>query len=73
MTLYRSRSGKISGVTAYEIGEDYITVRFGRFKTYRYTALLNGQSTINKMKLLALASNGLSTFIAKHKRSLKFV
>ena len=73
MTPYRSRSGKTSGVTAYEIGDDYIKVRFTNFKTYKYPASLNGQSTIDRMKSLALSSSGLSTFIAQHKSTLKFV
>jgi hypothetical protein len=46
MTPYSSRSGKRSGVTAYEAGEDYLLVE--------------------KMKRLATASKGLSTFIARH-------
>ena len=73
MTLYRSRSGKASGVTAYEIGDDFIKVWFTNFKTYKYPASLNGQTSIDRMKSLALASSGLSTFIAQHKTTLKFV
>lgn len=73
MTPYKSLSGKQSGVTAYEIGDDFIKVCFrNNYKTYKYTVSLNGQYTIDKMKALALASQGLSTFIAQHKAFLKF-
>lgn len=73
MIPYRSKSGKISGVIAYEIGDDYIKVKFPNQKIYKYPVSLNGQSTIDKMKSLAIASIGLSTFIAQHKATLKFV
>ncbi len=72
MTPYISKSGKPSGVKAYEIGDDYIKVRFSNFETYLYPVSLNGKRVIDKMKLLALASEGFSTFIARHKATLKF-
>ena len=43
MTPYSSTSGKKSGVTAYEIGKDYITVKFDR-NQYTYTESLNGKA-----------------------------
>lgn len=73
MTPYKSKSGKTSGIAAYEIGEDFIKVRFANFKTYNYPTSLNGQSAIDSMKSLALDSNGLNTFIAKNKTRLKFI
>jgi hypothetical protein len=72
MTSYTSTSGKSSGVTAYEIGDDYIKVKFGSYKTYKYPYSLNDEGTIDTMKELALASRGLSSFIAKNKSSLRF-
>ena len=72
MTSYTSTSGKSSGVTAYEIGDNYIKVKFGSYKTYNYPYSLNDESTIDTMKELALASRGLSSFIARHKNTLRF-
>ena len=59
MIEYTSKSGKQSGVLAYEIGNDYITVKFQK-KSYKYTVDLNSQNVIDKMKNLALKSEGLS-------------
>ena len=67
MTPYKSISGKQSDVSAYEIGDDFIKVRFTNFQTYKYTASFNGQYIIDKMKSLALASRGLNTFINQYK------
>jgi hypothetical protein len=72
MTSYISTSGKSSGVTAYEIGDDYIKVKFGSYKTYKYSYSLNDEGTIDTMKELALASRGLSSFIARNKSTLRF-
>ena len=65
MTPYRSRSGKRSGVLAYEIGATYIVVEFNA-KSYKYTYSSCGRETVETMKKLALASNGLSTFISRN-------
>lgn len=64
MQSYSSNSGKKSGVTAYEIGEDFIIVRFGT-ADYKYSYSSCGQSTTELMKGFALASEGLSTFISQ--------
>jgi hypothetical protein len=72
MTSYTSASGKSSGVTAYEIGDDYIKVKFGYSKTCKYPYSLNDEGIIDTMKELALASSGLSSFIARNKGTLKF-
>lgn len=66
MQRYSSRSGKKSGVVAFEAGPDFITVRFDNFKSYTYTYNSAGSKAIEKMKALALAQKGLSTFIAQH-------
>jgi len=73
MTPYKSLSGKKSGVIAYEMGDDFIKVQFDNFKKYKYTSLQNGRSVIQEMKSLALASEGLSTYIAQNKSTLKFI
>ena len=72
MIPYNSTSGKPSGVIAYEIGDDFISVRFTNFRTYTYPEYLNDHSLISRMKVLALASNGLSTFIAQNKSVLRY-
>ena len=64
MTPYKSKSGKQSGVTAYEIGEDYIDVQFEML--YRYSNKSCGSAVVLKMKQLAKASNGLSSYIARN-------
>lgn len=66
MTPYSSASGKKSGVSAYELGDDYIVVRFYT-ADYKYSNSSCGGSCVETMKGLALASNGLSTFIAQNK------
>ena len=65
MTPYASKSGKASGATAYEIGDDFIIVRFHSVE-YKYSYNSCGQSATETMKRLALASNGLSTFISQN-------
>jgi len=67
MTPYKSRSGKQSGVTAFQIGDDYIIVQFNHSENYKYTYDSAGSSTIEKMKSLALVQQGLSTFISQNK------
>jgi hypothetical protein len=66
MTPYKSKSGKYSGVTAYQIGRDYIAVQFNHSEVYKYTYSSAGKAVIEKMKSLALANKGLSTYISRH-------
>ncbi|MEO6456173.1 MAG: hypothetical protein ABIN97_19005 [Ginsengibacter sp.] len=66
MIPYISTSGKKTGATAYEIGEDFIVVEF--YKTnYLYTYSSAGSYNVDTMKELALASSGLSSFISRNK------
>ncbi|MBG9378208.1 hypothetical protein I5907_18360 [Panacibacter sp. DH6] len=65
MKSYTSKSGKDSGVTGYETGRDYIIVAFGD-NHYIYSYGSAGKLVVEKMKSLALASAGLSSFIARH-------
>jgi hypothetical protein len=69
MINYSSRSGKKSGVTAYEIGEDFIKVQFNGSKIYKYSNRSAGSNSVNTMKSLAIAQNGLSTYISQNKPS----
>lgn len=64
MTPYSSTSGKQSGVIAYEIGTDHIIVQF-KGGNYKYSYRSCGKDATETMKKHALASNGLSTFIAQ--------
>lgn len=66
MTPYISKSGKKSGVTAYAVGPDFIAVQFEDSKQYKYSHRTAGKQIVDVMKGLALASEGLSTFIAKN-------
>jgi hypothetical protein len=65
MTPYQSRSGKKSGVLAYEIGASYIIVEFAANR-YKYSYSSCGREAVEAMKKLALASKGLSSFISRN-------
>lgn len=64
MEKYKNLSGK-SGVEAYEIGDDFIKVQFVNGSTYLYTNRSAGRETIAEMKALALAGEGLSSYISR--------
>lgn len=66
MEIYRNLKGA-SGVIAFEIGDDYIKVRF-RDGIYLYNYEKPGRSHVEQMKLLATAGKGLSTYISKYIR-----
>lgn len=65
MTVYQSKSGKTAGVTSYKNGKDFIIVQFKEGATYKYSYKSAGENAIEKMKALATAQKGLSTFIAQ--------
>lgn len=67
MTPYKNLSGK-SGVRAYSLASDSITVSFAGGATYVYTADSAGRSHIARMRRLALSGRGLSSYIARHVR-----
>ncbi len=62
MEQYRNIAGS-SGVTAYEIGDDYITIEFSDGSVYRYTYASAGKENVEHMKGLARAGQGLYTFL----------
>lgn len=64
MERYQNLSGN-SGVTAYEIGQDSITVQFQDGAVYLYTGQSAGLANLREMQRLALAGQGLSSFIAR--------
>ncbi len=64
MERYNNLNGD-SGVAAYEIGDDSIKVEFRDGHIYLYTYQSAGRENIERMKELAIAGRGLSTFIIK--------
>jgi hypothetical protein len=57
-----------SGVTAYEIGDDYIKVEFADGPLYLYTHDVPGPRKVERMKRLARQGRGLSTYISRNVR-----
>jgi hypothetical protein len=67
MVPYNSRSGKNSGIEAFQIGEDYIRVKFKQAPTsYKYSYRSAGKMAVEQMKILAMEQEGLSTFISRY-------
>lgn len=67
MPMYLNLSG-MSGVRAYEIGDDFIAVEFmaGRFRRYTYTHAITGMQHVENMKVLASQGVGLNSYIRRH-------
>lgn len=65
-------SGGNSGVYAYEIGPDYITVKFsGNQKLYTYSYNGGaGRENVENMKELAEKGSGLNSYINKYVKDL---
>ena len=61
MIQYKNKN---SGVVSYQIGDDFIDVKFQEGTVYRYTYESAGKNHIEKMKLLAIKGKGLSTYIS---------
>ncbi len=62
MERYRNLGGD-SGVAAYEIGDGCITVQFRDGSAYLYDCESTGVTNIEHMKGLAVAGQGLNSFI----------
>lgn len=62
MKKYKNLSGKAT-VTFFEIAKDAVKVRFADNSVYLYSNQATGSANISKMKTLAEAGKGLSTFI----------
>lgn len=70
MERYRN-SGRDSGISAFEIGPDYILVQFsGTAKTYRYSYRKAGQNHVETMKILARSGSGLNSYINRYVKNL---
>ncbi len=65
MTRYLNLSGE-SNVWGYEIGTAYIRVRFNDGSIYLYTYESAGKFHIENMKQLAVAGQGLNSYINRH-------
>ncbi len=64
MDRYMNRGGD-SGVAAYEIGNDSITVQFSDGAVYLYTSQSAGASALAEMQRLARAGQGLNSYIKR--------
>ena len=64
MKPYLNLSGN-SGITAYEIHDDYIDIEFKNGGIYRYSEASVGETNLAIMKALAIAGAGLNAFINK--------
>lgn len=70
MERYRN-SGGDSGVSSFEIGTDYIIVKFtDTFRTYRYSYRKAGQHHVEAMKRLARSGSGLNSYINRYVKNL---
>ena len=67
MQRYANRSGD-SGVVAYALGQDSITVKFIGGDRYEYTEDSAGVEHIARMRERAANGRGLSTYISQHVR-----
>ncbi len=70
MIIYKDINGD-SGVSGYEIGNDYIDVQFkGAQKIYQYSNQSAGSGNVETMKKLAKSGDGLNAFINKYVKNL---
>lgn len=70
MERYRN-SGGDSGVSSFEIGADYIIVKFSSsFRAYRYSYRKAGQHHVETMKSLARSGSGLNSYINRYIKNL---
>lgn len=67
MERYKNLGGD-SGVSAYEIGDNSIAVQFSTGEVYLYTYSSAGSEYIEEMKSLAVAGEGLNSYINKYVR-----
>lgn len=57
-----------TGVVAYEIGKDNISIKFRDGSVYLYSVDSAGAEAIKQMKTLAKKGTGLTTYINQHVR-----
>jgi len=64
-------AGGDSGVSAYEIGTDYIKIKFsGTSRTYTYSYRRAGSTHVEQMKQLARHGSGLNSYINRYAKHL---
>ncbi|MDT3623206.1 hypothetical protein [Cronobacter malonaticus] len=64
MERYQNRGGD-SGIVRYEIGDDSIIVQFHDNSMYLYNSIRPGKVTVDHMKMLAKAGQGLNSYISR--------
>ena len=70
MERYKN-SGGDSGISAYEIGSDYIIVKFSStVRTYRYSYRKAGQNHVENLKRIAQSGRGLNSYINNYVKNL---
>ena len=62
METYKNLGGE-SGVSAFEIGLNYIKVKFSTGAIYKYSYAKAGKMHVDEMKLLAQRGRGLNSYI----------
>jgi len=68
MVSYKNLNGN-GGVSAYETGDDFIRLRFGKErKAYLYNYSKPGKKHVDKMKKLAISGTGLTTYVNQYVR-----
>jgi hypothetical protein len=63
-----SNLSRHSGVVAYETADDWIALTFVNGERYLYGPTRPGREAVERMKSLARAGRGLSTFVSQHVR-----
>lgn len=66
MEQYKKNNSGPSGVEFYEIGKESIIAQFVDGSKYKYTYSSAGEENVEQMKQLAIAGEGLTTFINEH-------
>lgn len=64
MQTYKNLGGN-SNVRLYEIGKDFLDVKFGQGKVYRYSYQSAGMDKVEQMKKLAIQGYGLNSYIMR--------
>jgi len=64
--MTRYKSDHETGVVAYHIGENSMTVQFQDGAFYLYDHQKPGAAHVKEMKILAKTGSGLSTYISQH-------
>jgi hypothetical protein len=67
MEPYKDIGGD-SGISAFELGRGTITIRFSDGGIYLYDGNRPGAAHVARMQALAVAGNGLNTYVNRHVR-----